>query len=142
MLKFVFVCVHICMYVFVCAFVPAYICAFIHHAYIYFFYISGKLHRHIVHLQVSEGTAVRKLQDAMKKIIKLEAHILNSERKIDQKDQTIYHNRLESRSKTKYLKHTIQVGLFILILLRCFIITYIFIWPVAHVLDKGSIPLW
>ena len=71
---------------------------------------TGKLHRHIVHLQVSEGTAIRKLEDAMKKIIKLEAHILKAEQKIDEKNQTIYHNRLECRNKTKYLKHNIQVS--------------------------------
>ncbi len=60
-------------------------------------------------LQVSEGIAVRKLEEAMKKIIRLEAHVLRSEQKLDDKDQTLYHSRLEARSKTKYLKHTIQV---------------------------------
>lgn len=70
---------------------------------------AGKLHRHIVQLQVSEGTAVRKLEDASKKLVRLEAQLLQREHKLDEKDQTIYHNRLESRNKTKYLKHTIQV---------------------------------
>ena len=61
-------------------------------------------------LQVSEGTAVRKLEDANKKIVRLEAQLLQREHKMDEKDQTIYHNRLEARSKAKYLKHTIQVN--------------------------------
>ena len=71
---------------------------------------SGKLHRHIVQLQVSEGTAVRKLEDSNKKIFKLQAQLLRAEQLCDDKDQGIYHNRLENRSKTKYLKHTVQVS--------------------------------
>lgn len=69
---------------------------------------AGKLHRHIIQLQISEGTAVRKLEDAIKKITKMEAQILRAEQRVDDKDQTIYHNRQESRSKVKYLKSTIQ----------------------------------
>ena len=79
---------------------------------LFFFYV-GKLHRHIVALQVSEGTAVRKLEDAKKKILKLEAQLYRAEQRIDNRDSAIYHNRLESRSKTKHLKHTIQVNHFI-----------------------------
>lgn len=36
----------------------------------------GELHRHIVQLQVSEGTAVKKLEDSLKKITKLQAQLL------------------------------------------------------------------
>ena len=68
----------------------------------------GKLHRQIVQLQVSEGTAVRRLDDANKKLVRLEAQLLRLEHRVDDKDSTIYNNRLESRSKAKYLKHTIQ----------------------------------
>ena len=59
-------------------------------------------------LQVSEGTAVRKLEDATKKIYKLQAQLLRAEQNCDNKDQSIYHNRLDSRSKAKYLKNTVQ----------------------------------
>ena len=55
---------------------------------------------------------MRKLEDANKKIVRLEAQLLQREHKMDEKDQTIYHNRLEARSKAKYLKHTIQVNTF------------------------------
>jgi centrosomal protein CEP290 len=71
---------------------------------------TGKLHRHIVQLQVSEGLAVRKLEDARKQVSRLEAQLLRTDQKVDQKDQTLYHNRLESHSKIKHLKSTVQVG--------------------------------
>lgn len=70
--------------------------------------ISGKLHHHIVALQVSEGTAVRKLEAAMQKLSRQEAHVLRLERKIDEKDQALYHAKTEARNKAKFLKRTIQ----------------------------------
>lgn len=72
--------------------------------------VIGKLHRHIVQLQVSEGMALRKLEDSGKKLLKRDAQLLRTERKVDEKDNTIFHNRQESRNKTKHLKHTINVS--------------------------------
>jgi centrosomal protein CEP290 len=68
----------------------------------------GKLHRHIVALQVSEGTAVRKLEEATKKIHKLEALILRASQKIDEKEETIFHGRQEGNGKIRHLKRTVQ----------------------------------
>ena len=59
-------------------------------------------------LQVSEGTAVRKLEAATQKLSKQEAHLLRLERKIDEKDQALYHAKMEARNKAKFLKRTIQ----------------------------------
>ncbi|KAM7435378.1 hypothetical protein ABFA07_014699 [Porites harrisoni] len=70
--------------------------------------IIGKLHHHIVALQVSEGTAVRKLEAATQKLAKQEAHLLRLEQKIDEKDQALYHAKTEARNKAKFLKRTIQ----------------------------------
>lgn len=70
--------------------------------------IIGKLHHHVVALQVSEGTAVRKLEAAMQKLSRQEAHVLRLERKIDEKDQALYHAKTEARNKAKFLKRTIQ----------------------------------
>ena len=70
--------------------------------------IIGKLHRHIVQLQVSEGVALRKLADAEKRWYKQEAQLLRSEQRNDDKNTTIYHNRMEARSKTRYLKNSVQ----------------------------------
>jgi len=71
--------------------------------------VSGKLHRHIVQLQFSEATAVRQLDSTQKKLTRLEAQLLRCEQNMDEKDRTIYHNRLEARNKVHHLKHTIQV---------------------------------
>ncbi|KAL3881749.1 hypothetical protein ACJMK2_028144 [Sinanodonta woodiana] len=70
--------------------------------------IIGKLHRHIVQLQVSEGTAVRKLEEMSKKVYKFEAHILRLEQKLDAKDDTMYHNRAEAQNKVKHLKKNLH----------------------------------
>ena len=59
-------------------------------------------------LQVSEGTAVRKLEAATQKLSKQEAHVLRLEQKIDEKDQALYHAKMEARNKAKFLKRTIQ----------------------------------
>ncbi|XP_061195068.1 centrosomal protein of 290 kDa-like isoform X3 [Saccostrea echinata] len=70
--------------------------------------IIGKLHRHIVQLQVSEGTAVRRLEESQKKVNKLEALVLRLEQKLDDKDQTLFHNRTESQGKVNHLKRNLQ----------------------------------
>lgn len=71
--------------------------------------IIGKLHRHIVHLQLSEGTGLRKLDLASRKTLQLEAQVLRMEHRLDEKDQSLYHSRMESRAKAKHLKDTINV---------------------------------
>ncbi|KAL4233575.1 hypothetical protein ACF0H5_008256 [Mactra antiquata] len=70
--------------------------------------IIGKLHRHIVQLQVSEGTAVRKLEESRKKVTKLEAMVLRLEQKIDDKENTLFHKRKESQNKIQYLKRNLH----------------------------------
>ncbi|XP_071791224.1 centrosomal protein of 290 kDa-like [Asterias amurensis] len=70
--------------------------------------IIGKLHHHIVALQVSEGTAVRKLEAANAKIKKLEAQILRLQRHLDERAQSLYHCQVDARNKARHLKRTIQ----------------------------------
>ncbi|XP_072045515.1 centrosomal protein of 290 kDa-like [Amphiura filiformis] len=70
--------------------------------------IIGKLHHHIVALQVSEGTAVRKLQAANTKVKKLEAHALRLQKQVDEKSQSLYHCQVAARNKARHLKATIQ----------------------------------
>lgn len=69
---------------------------------------TGKLHRHIVQLQVSEGTAVRRYEEVKKKVSKTEALVLRLEQKLDDKNQTIYHNRKEAQDKANHLKKNLQ----------------------------------
>ena len=51
---------------------------------------------------------MRKLEAATQKLSKQEAHLLRLERKIDEKDQALYHAKMEARNKAKFLKRTIQ----------------------------------
>ena len=66
---------------------------------------AGKLHRHIVQLQVSEGTAVKKLEDTLKKVTKLQAQLLRVEQRLDEKDQALLHHRAESANKSRHLRY-------------------------------------
>ena len=81
-----------------------------------FTFFVGKLHRHIVQLQVSEGTAVRKLEESRKKVTKLEAMVLRLEQKVDEKNGTIYHNRKEAQNKAQHLKRNLHVSKMCLLL--------------------------
>ena len=61
-------------------------------------------------LQVSEGTAVRKLEESRKKVTKLEAMVLRMEQKIDDKDSNIYYNKKQSQNKVQHLKRNLHVS--------------------------------
>ena len=60
-------------------------------------------------LNFFSGTALRKLEETQKKIAKLQGQILRIEQQLDAREQFIYFNRLDSGSKVRHLKRTIQV---------------------------------
>ncbi|KAL4593119.1 centrosomal protein of 290 kDa-like, partial [Arapaima gigas] len=68
----------------------------------------AKLHQHIVALQVSETTAVRKLGSAALQVQKLEAQRLRLEQQLDEKEQALYFARLEGRNRAQHLRRTVQ----------------------------------
>ncbi|XP_071826754.1 centrosomal protein of 290 kDa-like isoform X2 [Apostichopus japonicus] len=70
--------------------------------------IIGKLHHHIVALQVSEGTAVRKLEAATTKIRQLEVQLLRMDKHLDEREQSLYHCQVDSRNRSRHLRLTIQ----------------------------------
>ncbi|XP_068132936.1 centrosomal protein of 290 kDa isoform X2 [Hyperolius riggenbachi] len=70
--------------------------------------LIAKLHQQIVALQISESTAVAKLEATTSKLHKLEAYSLRLEQKIDDKEQALYFARLEGRNRAKHLRQTIQ----------------------------------
>ncbi|XP_057598379.1 centrosomal protein of 290 kDa isoform X2 [Hippopotamus amphibius kiboko] len=70
--------------------------------------LIAKLHQHIVSLQVSEATALSKLESVTSKLQKMEAHNLRLEQKLDEKEQALYYARLEGRNRAKHLRQTIQ----------------------------------
>ncbi|XP_077790920.1 centrosomal protein of 290 kDa isoform X12 [Podarcis muralis] len=70
--------------------------------------LVAKLHQHIVALQVSEATAVAKLEAAISKLQKMEVANMRLEQKLDDKEQALYYTRLEGRNRAKHLRQTVQ----------------------------------
>ncbi|XP_052609182.1 centrosomal protein of 290 kDa isoform X1 [Peromyscus californicus insignis] len=70
--------------------------------------LIAKLHQHLVSLQISEATALGKLETVTSKLQKMEAYSLRLEQKLDEKEQTLYYARLEGRNRAKHLRQTIQ----------------------------------
>lgn len=66
------------------------------------------MHQHIVSLQISEVTALGKLESLTSKLQKMEAYNLRLEQKLDEKEQALYYARLEGRNRAKHLRQTIQ----------------------------------
>ncbi|XP_034983153.2 centrosomal protein of 290 kDa isoform X1 [Zootoca vivipara] len=70
--------------------------------------LVAKLHQHIVALQVSEATAVAKLEAVVSKLQKMEVANMRLEQKLDDKEQALYYTRLEGRNRAKHLRQTVQ----------------------------------
>uniref|UniRef100_A0A8C5YJJ2 Centrosomal protein 290 n=1 Tax=Marmota marmota marmota TaxID=9994 RepID=A0A8C5YJJ2_MARMA len=70
--------------------------------------LIAKLHQHLVSLQISEATALGKLESVTSKLQKMETYNLRLEQKLDEKEQTLYYARLEGRNRAKHLRQTIQ----------------------------------
>ena len=69
----------------------------------------GKMHRQLILMQISEATAIRKLQQAQMKVKKLEAQLVKTEQKYDRDNNEFYNQKKEFISKITYLRSTIQV---------------------------------
>ncbi|XP_010217467.1 PREDICTED: centrosomal protein of 290 kDa [Tinamus guttatus] len=70
--------------------------------------IIAKLHQRIIALQVSESSALDKLETIELKLQKMEIHNLRLEQKLDDREQALYFARLEGRNRAKHLRQTIQ----------------------------------
>ncbi|XP_063119537.1 centrosomal protein of 290 kDa isoform X5 [Rattus norvegicus] len=70
--------------------------------------LIAKLHQHVVSLQISEATALGKLESVTSKLQKMEACNLRLEQKLDEKEQALYYARLEGRNRANHLRQTIQ----------------------------------
>ncbi|XP_004602776.2 centrosomal protein of 290 kDa isoform X2 [Sorex araneus] len=70
--------------------------------------LIAKLHQQIVSLQISEATALGKLESVTSKLQKMETYNLRLEQKLDEKDQALYFARLEGRNRAKHLRQTVQ----------------------------------
>ncbi|GFR72659.1 centrosomal protein of 290 kDa [Elysia marginata] len=69
---------------------------------------NTELEEKFAELQVSEGQAVKRLEEAQKKVIRFEAQALRQEQRLDDKEQAVYHSRQEAQSKTRYLRRALQ----------------------------------
>ncbi|XP_060101141.1 centrosomal protein of 290 kDa [Heteronotia binoei] len=70
--------------------------------------LIAKLHQHIVALQISEATAMARLEATTSKLQKMEIANLRLEQKLDDKEQALYYARLEGRNRAKHLRQTVQ----------------------------------
>ncbi|XP_070763229.1 centrosomal protein of 290 kDa [Enoplosus armatus] len=70
--------------------------------------LIAKLHQHIVALQLSESSALAKLEAATSHIQQLEAYKLRAEQRLDASECTLFLARQESRNRSKHLRQTIQ----------------------------------
>eukprot|EP00050_Salpingoeca_kvevrii_P022999 m.136149 g.136149 ORF g.136149 m.136149 type:complete len:2171 (+) comp9899_c1_seq4:74-6586(+) len=68
----------------------------------------GKLHHHILALQMSEAEAVRKLDLNRSKVLEQEAALLRLEERCDKKDDALQSTRAESHEKIKMLFRSLQ----------------------------------
>lgn len=68
----------------------------------------GRLHRQLILVQISEATAVRKLQHSQAKCKKLEAQLIRTEQKFDRDNHEFYTAKREYISKISYLRSTVQ----------------------------------
>ncbi|XP_034541944.1 centrosomal protein of 290 kDa isoform X2 [Notolabrus celidotus] len=70
--------------------------------------LIAKLHQHVVALQVSESSALSKLEAATSRIQHLEAYKLRAEQRLDASESALFLARQEGRNRSKHLRQTIQ----------------------------------
>ncbi|XP_051548638.1 centrosomal protein of 290 kDa isoform X2 [Myxocyprinus asiaticus] len=70
--------------------------------------LVAKLHQHIVAIQLSETTAISRLEAATVRLQKLEAQKLRAEQQLDAQQQALWHARQEGHQRARHLRHTIQ----------------------------------
>ncbi|CAF3484271.1 unnamed protein product [Rotaria socialis] len=68
----------------------------------------GKLHRHILALQISEATAKRKQLQSDNDLAKQKAILLRAEQKLDEKEQSLFFIRQEYTQRIRYLRTALQ----------------------------------
>ena len=70
----------------------------------------GKLHRHILALQISEATAKRRHLQSENDLAKQKALMLRTEQKLDEKEQSLFFIRQEYTQRIRYLRTALQVS--------------------------------
>ncbi|XP_014825491.1 PREDICTED: centrosomal protein of 290 kDa isoform X8 [Poecilia mexicana] len=70
--------------------------------------LIAKLHQHMVALQLSESTALGKLEAAASHIQRLEANMLRAEQRLDASERALFLARQEGRHRATHLRKTVQ----------------------------------
>ncbi|XP_062402856.1 centrosomal protein of 290 kDa [Sardina pilchardus] len=70
--------------------------------------LIAKLYQHIVALQLSETTALCKLETTTSQLCKVEAQLLRAEQQLDEKEKTLWQVRQNAHGQAKHLRQTIQ----------------------------------
>jgi len=95
-------------------------------------HLIGKLHRHILALQISEATAKRKQLQSDNDLAKQKALLLRTEQKLDEKEQSLFFIRQEYTQRIRYLRTALQVNFYLKISLYFFLFRIIVINMQAH----------
>ncbi|KAJ3333648.1 hypothetical protein HDU76_005628 [Blyttiomyces sp. JEL0837] len=69
--------------------------------------LIGKLHHHILALQMSEATAMRKLDTLKSKCMRMENSLVKAEKAIDERDLAVFQIRTEGRGSLRLLQQTV-----------------------------------
>ncbi|KAJ3236898.1 hypothetical protein HDU78_004338 [Chytriomyces hyalinus] len=70
--------------------------------------LIGKLHHHILALQMSESGAMRKLDVQQSKCLRLESRVVKLERAIDDRDSIIFQIKMDSRNSLRLLQKAVS----------------------------------
>lgn len=70
--------------------------------------LIAKLHQHIVALQLSETTAISRLQAYTTRLRHLEAQRLRAEQQLDAQQQALWQVRQEGRQRARHLRQALQ----------------------------------
>ena len=70
--------------------------------------IIGKLHHHILALQLSESMALRKIDSLNYKCLQLETSLLQTEKLKDERERLLFETRLENKARIQMLQRTVS----------------------------------
>ncbi|KAJ3344968.1 hypothetical protein HDU83_004566 [Entophlyctis luteolus] len=70
--------------------------------------LIGKLHHHILALQMNESAVIRKLELQQAKCIRLESRVVKLERAIDERDAALFQHKIDSRNSLRLLQKAVS----------------------------------
>eukprot|EP01135_Chromosphaera_perkinsii_P004075 Nk52_evm6s268 gene=Nk52_evmTU6s268 len=68
----------------------------------------GKLQHHLVVLQMSEASAVKRMESMNEKLVSSEGMIMKLEKEIDEREDRLFNHRFQTRSRLRYLQKSLS----------------------------------